>query len=231
MERGVVESLLGEACSTAERDALMRLVAAAAGPAHPGELAGEDAAVAAFQRPGPASLHRPTRRALLTRLLTVKVTAAFAATALGGVAVAAATGNLPEIPGTSGFGARPNAPTSPAPPTAGEWPGGPAVPAGPRSISPSSALVDLCRALVADVDGKPPKDREKAKQQALDSPDFASLVTAAGGKGKTMPYCVRLLQTSDAGDAAPSADNSPNATKTPHHSKSPRPHTTGKPSP
>jgi hypothetical protein len=170
----------------------------------------------------------------------VKVTAAFAVTALGGVAVAAATGHLPEIPGTSGFGARSNAPASPAPPTAGERPGGPAVPTVPPSTSPSPALVDLCRALIADVAGKPPKDREKAKQQALDSPDFASLVTAAGGKGKTMPYCVRLLQAPGSPTPEPpdpggfSSKSSPGATKAPpqpHHSKSPRPHTADKFSP
>ncbi|MWA01473.1 hypothetical protein F8568_014005 [Actinomadura sp. LD22] len=78
-------------------DALRALLAAAAGPPRPGELAGEDAAAAAFRtalaRPAP---HRP-RWAAVSRFATVKVAVLAAALAAfgGGVAVAASTGHLP----------------------------------------------------------------------------------------------------------------------------------------
>jgi hypothetical protein len=77
------------------QDALTAFLASAAAPAADEELAGEEAAVAAFRRArlGPA----PRRRPLLARVLTVKAAVALAlsATAVGGVALAAGTGTLP----------------------------------------------------------------------------------------------------------------------------------------
>jgi hypothetical protein len=209
VERDAVESLLnGDAREPVERDVLLRLLAAASAPGRPGELAGEEAAVHAFRRPDTTPLRRPGRRALLAKLLTVKVAAALAVTALGGATVAAATGTLPRIPGTAGFGAGPTAPTSPATPPRkpvdkGAGAGGPAAPASSPSTSPSPSVADLCRAFVTDVDSKPPKDREKTRQLDLKNPIYAPLVVAAGGKGRAMPYCVRLLKTPDVGDTAP----------------------------
>jgi hypothetical protein len=209
VERDAVESLLnGDVRQPIERDVLLRLLAAAGAPARPHELAGEEAAVLAFRRTATTPLRRPTRRALLAKLLTVKVAAALAVTALGGATVAAATGALPNIPGTAGFGA---GPTTPAPPTTpsrkptnkGTGAGGPAAPVSSPSTSPSASLADLCRAFVTDVDSKAPRDREKTKQQDLTSPIYAPLVVAAGGNGKAMPYCVRLLETPGVGDTAP----------------------------
>jgi hypothetical protein len=209
VERDAVESLLnGDARQPIERDVLLRLLAAAGAPARPHELAGEEAAVHAFRRRATTPLRRPGRRALLAKLLTVKVTAALAVTALGGATVAAATGALPGIPGTAGFGARPTTPAPPATPSRkpvnkGAGAGGPAAPVPSPSTSPSPSLADLCRAFVTDVESKPPRDREKTRQQDLKNPIYAPLVVAAGGKGKAMPYCVRLLKTPGVGDAAP----------------------------
>jgi hypothetical protein len=209
VERDAVESLLnGDVRQPIEREVLLRLLSAATAPARPHELAGEDAAVLAFRQPTTTPLRRPGRRALLTKLLTVKVAAAFAVTALGGATVAAATGALPRIPGTAGFDARPTTPAPPAgsphkPIGKGTGAGGPAAPATSPSASTATSLTDLCRVFVTDVESKPPKDKEKTKQQDLKDPIFAPLVTAAGGVGKAMPYCVRLLQTPGVGDTAP----------------------------
>lgn len=91
-------------------DPLAGLLAAASAPGRPDELTGEDAAVAAFraasaERAREAAATRvlpaaPHRRRVggrgLKRLLTVKAAvAALAAVSLGGVALAAGTGNLP----------------------------------------------------------------------------------------------------------------------------------------
>ncbi|GAA1527830.1 hypothetical protein GCM10009678_06950 [Actinomadura kijaniata] len=103
---------------------MTRLLAAATAPARPEELAGEEAAVAAFRDARAAA---PGRRGR-TRLLTVK--AAVVAAALlagGGVAWAASTGNLP--------GQSPSRP--PATPTHRPAPGsGSMVPVDPNSPGP-----------------------------------------------------------------------------------------------
>ncbi|MEV4254754.1 hypothetical protein AB0J52_16515 [Spirillospora sp. NPDC049652] len=91
-------------------DPLTALLSAASAPGRPDELAGEDAAVAAFQsavaersseavttRVLPAGAGRPQVGGRgLKRLLTVKAAlVALVAASLGGVALAASTGNLP----------------------------------------------------------------------------------------------------------------------------------------
>jgi hypothetical protein len=190
MDRVTAERLLsGGPCHAAGTEPLVRLLAAAAAPARPHELAGEDAAVAAF-RQRPASARKPGRRAMLAKLLTVKVTAAFAATAVGGVAVAAAAGGLPDLGGRSWISARPgpvpdrSPATRPAPQRAGG-----------AAASPSARpeLVELCKKLASR------KDPEKV----VDTPPFAPLLTAAGGKDRVAPYCDQLLRVPGVGDTAP----------------------------
>ncbi|MES9605467.1 hypothetical protein [Actinomadura sp. NPDC000929] len=84
------ERLLDGAGGHAE---LRELLAAASAPARPGELAGEDAAVAAFlAAPRPA---RRSRAAALRRFLTVKVIAVVGGSILLSGGVAFATGNFP----------------------------------------------------------------------------------------------------------------------------------------
>jgi hypothetical protein len=71
-------------------------LAALRSPAHPAELHGEEAAVAAFRAARTATPPRTNRRArLVGRALTVKVLVAGAVLAGSGLAVAAATGTLP----------------------------------------------------------------------------------------------------------------------------------------
>ncbi|GIF74995.1 hypothetical protein [Asanoa siamensis] len=74
-------------------------LAALRAPAHPAELRGEEAAVAAFRaarEPGPVATPAAARRArIVGRALAVKLAVAGAVLAGGGLAVAAATGTLP----------------------------------------------------------------------------------------------------------------------------------------
>jgi hypothetical protein len=88
----------GSAAGAADgHDALRALLSAAAGPARPGELAGEDAAAAAFRAARAQSTARRSRWAAVPRYATVKVAVVAATLAAfgGGVAVAASTGHLP----------------------------------------------------------------------------------------------------------------------------------------
>ncbi|MFD8756371.1 hypothetical protein ACFV0O_36140 [Kitasatospora sp. NPDC059577] len=126
IDRDAAEQLLGGAVAapSAGQDAsltgpdggpgqLARVLAAAAAPATAGELAGEEAALAAFREASltPEPVVTPVRRrsmatAALARAFSTKAAAAvLGATALCGVAVAAGTGNLP-----SGLGGGPTEP-------------------------------------------------------------------------------------------------------------------------
>ncbi|MEU8798269.1 hypothetical protein [Spirillospora sp. NPDC048819] len=114
------------------------LLSAAAGPARPEELAGEDAAVAAFRAaPRPA---RKSRMAALRRLLTVKALVLVGGSLiLTGGAAAAITGNIP------GREASPSPSTTPSDRTGtrqNETPAtqfAPGMPTGPRSSTPPGA--------------------------------------------------------------------------------------------
>ncbi|MCG6497138.1 hypothetical protein [Kitasatospora sp. A2-31] len=92
-------------------DRVARVLAAASAPAVAEELSGEEAALAAFREarlapvPAPPAVPAPVRRrsmatAALARAFSTKAVAVvLGATALGGVAVAAGTGNLPSALG------------------------------------------------------------------------------------------------------------------------------------
>ncbi|GHF26951.1 hypothetical protein GCM10018790_00270 [Kitasatospora xanthocidica] len=120
IDRDAAEQLLGGAVAapSAGQDAsltgpdggpgqLARVLAAAAAPATAGELAGEEAALAAFREASltPDPVVTPIRRrsmatAALARAFSTKAAAAvLGATALCGVAVAAGTGNLSSLGG------------------------------------------------------------------------------------------------------------------------------------
>ncbi|MDL4773562.1 hypothetical protein [Actinomadura xylanilytica] len=129
-DRRTAERLLrGDA---AAHPALAEMLAGAAGPARPAELAGEDAAVAAFRtrrEPRPRIQHRT-----LTRLLTVKALLAVLALG-GGAALAGGSGHLPGHQGPH---------PGPRPPRIGTPPDEssdratlPAVPSPPSPPSPS----------------------------------------------------------------------------------------------
>ncbi|RAO41469.1 hypothetical protein GAR06_05564 [Micromonospora saelicesensis] len=174
------------------------LLAAAAGPVRPGELAGEDAAVAAFRaaraNPTPAVPQRPRRRRMTTG--AVAWIGAVAATATAGAAFAAVTrdrGPDPVAPAPSrpspsphqgasrstepGRSVGPGAASPGAPPSVTATP-----PAGPAT---AGQMHGQCRAWRA----KEPDQREKA----LRTPAFQKLVTAAGGPAEVEAYCQRLV--------------------------------------
>ncbi|WP_319458412.1 hypothetical protein [Micromonospora sp. RTP1Z1] len=200
MDQETVERLLvgpvADAPDGRGPEALVRLLTAVRAAPRPHELTGELAAMAAFRtaRAGsvPAVAARPERR-ILAGLLGAKIALAalVAAVATGGVAVAAATGNLPGSLGGHGgsttapsasAGGRPTPTRGPdVSPTAG--PGFSARPTG------SPALFGLCTAYQAAEAG----DRHKL----LETPRFAELVSAAGGREQVRDWCDRLLAGRD----------------------------------
>lgn len=155
--------------------ALARLLDAAAAPARPAELAGEDAAVAAFR----AAAFRPDTPGRRRPVTLVKVAAAAVAVlATGGVGVAAATGHI------GGPSVRPathhavvGTTTAVVHRTTGTAPVSTRDSHGTATSPPS--LADLCRTF--------------AEHPAPADPAFAPLVTAAGGQPRVSAYCGTLL--------------------------------------
>ncbi|MFG3298207.1 hypothetical protein [Micromonospora chersina] len=194
-------------------DPLAHLLAAAAAPADPGELAGEEQALAAFRAaraapaPVPAVAPRPRHRFRLGAAL-----AGLAATATAGVAFAAVSLDRgteptpPPAPSTSG-----STSTGAGTPTdSGSGSAGPAggVPStaptrgasgGPGRSPTAGQLAGLCRGYLAK------SDQQRAR--ALESPAFADLVTAAGGADRVEGYCLALVPEKSPEPAPkPSAD-------------------------
>ncbi len=233
IDRETAEHLLGGAATGTQDgpDALTDLLAAATAPATTAELAGEEAALTAFRqaahlagstpsvsaraaKPRTGSTRVPRRRTMANcapaRFISAKAAAAaLAATALGGVAVAAGTGNLPvelggapAAPATTraadGTAGQPTAITAPIP-----SPGTPgralASPAGPAS--PSSALATLCRSWPTT--GKPATD-----------PRFEPLTRAAGGSDRVAAYCGDLLRRPDTGGGTTPSGTTPSGDST-----------------
>ncbi|MFJ4778853.1 hypothetical protein [Streptomyces sp. NPDC088762] len=199
IDQRTAEQLLGRgpATSTGGHDALARLLSAAAAPAAEGELAGERAALAAFRAArlarDPVPQPHPRRRPMRTptaKLLGAKVAAVAAATALGGVAVAAGTGHLPA--GLGGGPARseprPAVTSSPAP--SGAVP--PAV-TGRSTTSVPADLVELCRAYLQAIGDDP--GRTPAQER------FAVLVAAAGNPENVPRYCAPALDATTGGQS------------------------------
>ncbi|MEG3632187.1 hypothetical protein [Micromonospora palythoicola] len=184
MDRKTADRLLdADPVALSQAGPLAAPLRAARGPARHDEMAGEHLAVAAFRAaadlaPEPRPRRESMLRITLAKLLTVKAATVVAATGVGGVALAAGTGALPNplVDPTT----RP-ATQAPAAPTAT-----PSLPAGPAdradvSDSPSPSLTGLCQAYTAGAATNPGK--------ALENPAFAELVEAAGGAGQVDEYC------------------------------------------
>ncbi|MET9854911.1 hypothetical protein ABZY57_18440 [Streptomyces sp. NPDC006450] len=185
-------SELADSPRTSERhEALAGLLAAAAAPAGKHELSGEQEALALFRAarlaPSPGRVPVPvpapgsTRRSLLTpaTLLGAKVAAAVLAAALGGVAVAAGTGNLPTVLGGTPEHDLPAA--SPAPGTL-VAPDAPSPEASGRSSAAVPAdLAELCRSFARAPGPRP--------EEVLAEQRFAALVAAAGSLSGVPGYC------------------------------------------
>jgi len=191
---------------------LAPLVAAVRAPASPGELAGEETAVAAFLQARAEPAH-PVRRTL-ARALAVKVAAGVAVLAAGGYAVAAASGAVPAPPFV------PERAPAPAATTPAKHPGGnrTAVPQQPlpaaspgTSHQPATSYAGLCRSYFNGPPGR-------------DTPPMRDLIAAAGGVDRVPAFCAAAGvpaagAPTPSGSAAP-ADQKP---KPPKESKPPKP--------
>ncbi|WP_020521506.1 hypothetical protein [Catelliglobosispora koreensis] len=176
LDRETAERLLSGASSTAHPE-LSALLSSAAGPALPGELAGESAAVAAFLAARRNPMQRPHR---LRRMLVLKVSAVVALVTAGGLAFASGTGIIP-----SPFRPTP-VPTVSSPVPSVHPSAGSVTPSAAPSASDEAAemVKGLCHAYLA----KSSEDRAKA----LESPAFERLVAAAGGANQVDAYCAAL---------------------------------------
>ncbi|MEU4781891.1 hypothetical protein [Micromonospora sp. NPDC023633] len=206
-------------------DPLARLLSAAAVPARPGELAGEEDALAAFRAAraaGPAAETVPPPRRRRFTAGAVAWGAGIAVTATAGAAFAAVTLDRADDPVPPPRPATPT-PATPAPgtteperdgPTAatGGHPSGsaphpsaaptsgapvPGATAGDSRRTPEPRTEEL-RGLCQAYLARRPAQREKA----LDNPAFAQLVTAAGGRERVGDFC---------GELVPEAAETPNA--------------------
>jgi len=197
--RREADELLSGGSSRADRAGIVEVLELAAAPPHPEELAGRQAAVAAFARAwreGPAApVRRGRLRAWLSRALAVKAITVLALLSLGGVAVAAGTGTLPAgvqhgahdlltpfgvpVPdassahGTPTRPATPHRSASPAP-----APGSPAASADP-------AVHGLCEAWQAG--------QTNGQGKKVDAAVLTRLSAAAGGTEKIPAFCAAVL--------------------------------------
>lgn len=227
IDRRTAERLLAGEGDGPDHAELSRLLSAAASPAHPGELAGEADALAAFRAAhraaGPATT--PASRAGSgRRLLAIKVAALAAVLLTGGTAFTAGTGRLPDplqrrahdafsavgVPNPDPEPAATRATgTPPAPPTpATAAPPATTAPADPSPAAPARAeLVTLCRAWLA-AEADPALDRPTGR-------DLASLVRAAHGRPRITDYCGRLVGAATVGPAGGTESPRPTPTKRP----------------
>ncbi|MEU5722052.1 hypothetical protein [Micromonospora sp. NPDC047738] len=186
-------------------DPLAHLLVAAAAPAEPGELSGEEQALAAFRAaraaPVPAPALAPRRPGRL-RVGAAAWLAGLATTATAGVAFAAVSLDRPDqpapppAPSTSGStggesaaaptGSQGGSPTGTGIPGQSPTTGAAPTPSdGPGQPAGAGKLAGHCKAYLA----KSPPQRAKA----LESPGFADLVAAAGGADQVEDFCLRLV--------------------------------------
>lgn len=204
------EQLLTGDPTGSEHPELSQLLAAAAAPPRPDELAGLRAAVAAFERAGSeeqTSRYAPARNRSrrLIRPVILKVAAGVAVALLGGTAVAAETGNLPG-------GAQQRAhdlfsslgvPPTEAPRRSLPAPVGTKTPPGGVKETAAPVPRDLC--LAWRQAGRKPKGMAAEAVQAL--------IQAAGGARHIAAYCAPLL--GDDRPPVPSTTRGPGAAATP----------------
>ena len=229
LSRAELDDLLdGRSTSDAPLGALIK-AAAAPGAAH--EIGALPAALAAFDA-SPVGYHPHVSRkkktmigSALANVLAAKVLAASAAAAaVGGVALAAATGHLSSLPSHPGgtpsasqaqhSNASTNAPSglhSTTPPVTR----GSGQSSTHPSASPSPSLYGLCQAWVSGAG---------TAGHAASNPAFTALITAAGGADAVDSYCAGVL-------AAPRPSDGSSETGTPPTAAPGNPtHPTGPPS-
>ncbi|MEU7762748.1 hypothetical protein [Micromonospora aurantiaca (nom. illeg.)] len=203
--------------SGADADPLTRLLSAAAGPAAPGEVAGEERALTAFRAaraaaagaaPAAAAVAAPRPR---RRLRIAAALSGLAATAVAGVAFAAVrldSNPEPVVPpattagptGTGPTGPAVTGPSRPAPSTPAGDASGAASPPAPTPV-PSGTPSARARPSAPPVGGAGLAGHcraylaksERQREKALTTPGFADLVAAAGGPEQVESYCRNLV--------------------------------------
>jgi hypothetical protein len=193
---------------------LADLLADACAPGHPGELVGLGAALTAFHA---HQTRRVPMKALLANAVAAKLLiGAVGAASLGGVSLAAASGDLPDPAQQAAH----DLVGAPAPGNSADHrqdgnhrpstePSDEATP----DATPSPSMVGLCRAYAAGV--------ADSKGKALDNPAFTVLLTNAGGKEGVEAYCATVLADAPGGK--------PTALPTQAQNHKPAPHVTGAP--
>lgn len=198
MDRTTAEQVLrgDRAALHAGHPRLAELLAAASTPAHPAELAGEPAAMAAFtaaRHSPPPPARRPSMIQLaLAKILTIKVAAVagIACASVGGVALAANAGVLPPIsahlPGADNGEAAVPRPSASGAALPRPIPSGSALPRPSGSAVPLD-LAALCR------DFGSRGDRQH-RSRALEERHFGELVRRAGKKDhdRVATFCARF---------------------------------------
>lgn len=193
-------------------------------------LSGEERAVAAFRAARVTSAsgrarvghHEAGRRGAWSRALAIKVAVVAFVLSGGGVAVAAATGVIPNplplplhppAPRSAGPqpGDRPDTPAGPRVSSAGAGASGAAGPG--TSASPLTADINgLCRAWPGDFSQDP--------SLAEHNPRYAGLIAVAGGVDKVTAYCDAYLAGRTPGAKPTSSpDGRPSDSSTPSTSK------------
>jgi hypothetical protein len=177
---------------------MSRLLAAAAAPPRPGELAGERAAVEGFRRDYRRPVGSRRRRLAVALRRTVVVKAATGAVVLfvGGTALAASTGSLPDpaqqsahdllgVPAPRhhdpGLGDDTRHGSDPAEVPSGTPAAGPTSPS--PTPSPTTGVAQLCRTYFAAL----------AQHREPDPAVRQQLVVVAGKPSKVVTYCTHLL--------------------------------------
>jgi hypothetical protein len=200
--RREMRRLLAGVSGAADPTGLGFLLDLAAGPPTPAELAGLHEAVQRFRHthrdPAPASASTRSGRgvvALATRALAVKVAAVFGVLLLGGVALAASTGHLPQ-----GVQQRAHDLVAPLgislPNGSGPNRSGSSVATrgvGPTGAASTAATAGLCRAW----------QQETAADQgtATMTPASRALADLAGGANKIATFCASVLKQAGSSDA------------------------------
>lgn len=197
---------------------LAAVLSAATAPAHPDELSGERAVLAAFEEaaqlaPVPSPRRTNVLKSTLAKIVTVKV-AVVAAAAAGatGVVLASTSGVLAPGDGPADHGPADHPPAvhSSAHTPAGTPRNGDnddnGEGAGKSGEAPSPSMAGLCNAYTAHKTDNPGK--------VLDNPAFTALITAAGGKDNVDEYCETVANDSGQSDDthgkpadAPGGDN------------------------
>lgn len=199
IRRSAAEQLLDGAPATTEATRpLAALLHAAAAPAHPDELSGERAALAAFEGaaqlgPAPSPRRATVLKSTLAKVLTVKAAVILAAAAsTTGVVLAAtsAASNPSDGPSDHRPADKPPAVHSTQKPTDKPRNGGDS---GKSGDKPSPSMAGLCNAYEAHKSDNPGK--------ALDSPAFEALIDAAGGRDNVDDYCDDLAANKDNGQS------------------------------